>query len=57
MYAVILLSTLLGIMELCLSFPLHTLRQPVLEQLCTLGRSIFEMMQEKVCVICVNKEP
>lgn len=54
---IILLSTLLGIMEIWSSFSLHTLWQPILQQLYTLRKNSFEMLQEKVCVICVNGDP
>lgn len=54
---IILLSTLLGIMEIWSSFSLYTLELPILQQLCTLRKNHFEMLQEKVCVICVNGDP
>lgn len=45
---IILLSTLLEIMEIWSSFSLHTLWQPILQQLRALRKNNFEMLQEKV---------
>lgn len=39
-----------------LIFPPHTLKPSILEYLCTAGKSMFQMLQENVCVICVKNE-
>lgn len=40
-----------------LILPPHTLKPSILEYLYTAGKSMFPMLQENVCVICVENEP